>query len=342
MISLYEGILADMEDSITTGDDIVDNIVINNDDSVLKKIFQVKPGKEAFTLKQENDKKILTVNHASKMNRWVYCANGNISDVINIDELVIENCASISTSNKDISKCLCKTIISDRISISDAVEIKNVELIAKDTNPAEFKYSASIDFDDNIKKLSNCKLEIYNNQITTDLIFNSIPEFNNVKSNTVKHIVFKPNVLTSTLASSILDDCNALQNLFDFGYSTTYMLGKSGIDNTIKIKNIKDLRKIVRAKDADKRCYSDNPVKLKPNARLRDVIDVSKFNNIETIIMGDGKMGILFINTNNAKANSSLNKFFNRYIYSMLKKTNDTINDLPVTADGWKVIVYKW
>ena len=105
-------------------------------------------------------------------------------------------------------------------------------------------------------------------------------------------------------------------------------------------KNIKSFKTLVSDKEAYYREYDEWPVKIKPNAKLSDLLDISKFKNLKYITIHDSKMYIIFENT--ALSDSMTKTVFN----TMLRCKGNTIDSIkpyiPVTADGWRVFVSKY
>ena len=354
MISLYESILSGMDDIIDTGDNIVDDVIINSENSILKQIFPDNTTEKPFEIDGSKDYKILSVKGRGQ---WAYCEAGNISEVItNVKELKkygpLHIAAKDGLDGNSIKDSLCETIIAPSISVSNAVNINGVNFIAKKLIDWGIPY---IQFSNKTKKLTNCSIEVEpRNKFTSKAMFTSIPEFKNVTSDTVEELHIR--YATSNFAYSVKEFIAAilsntkLTGLFEFGYELSFKNGL-GDDKKIKVKDLETLRKMTLTKDSSMRVYSEWPVRLKQNAKLSDLIDVSGFNNLRTITIADDKFGIMFENINHQKTQKY--SATHTQIYCMLKEkpaivsrknadvVNEVINKIPVTKDGWRVMLCK-
>ena len=89
---------------------------------------------------------------------------------------------------------------------------------------------------------------------------------------------------------------------------------------------------------------------MKPNVKLSDFIDVSKFDKLERINVYDKRVTVVFekLTGNWAKFKSAYQSAFG----DILKTTWDQMhpeyiktnigNHIPVTADGWRVIIIRY
>jgi hypothetical protein len=186
------------------------------------------------------------------------------------------------------------------------------------------------------------------------VLFTSIPEFKNVVSDSIEeiHIRYSASNFVYNVKDFITDTLNnsKLTDLFEYGYELNYKNGV-GDNKKVKVNSLETLRKLTIAKDTSNRVYSEWPVRLKSNAKLSDLIDVSGFKNLSTIIIADDKFYICFENIKHSKNQKFGNSWINTY--GMLKdkpviisRSNEkemekTINKIPVTKDGWRVILYK-
>jgi hypothetical protein len=354
MLSLYESILGGMDDIIDSGDNIVDNIAINDDNSILNKIFPGVLENRTFEIGGSNDYKILSVKGRGE---YAYCDAGNISEIItNVKELKIYNSIFIVAEDgldgNSIKDSLCETIVAPSISVDNAININGVNFIAKKNINSNIPL---IIFSNKTKKLTNCSLESETlKNFTSRVLFTSIPEFKNVVSDSIEeiHIRYSASNFVYNVKDFITDTLNnsKLTDLFEYGYELNYKNGV-GDNKKVKVNSLETLRKLTIAKDTSNRVYSEWPVRLKSNAKLSDLIDVSGFKNLSTIIIADDKFYICFENIKHSKNQKFGNSWINTY--GMLKdkpviisRSNEkemekTINKIPVTKDGWRVILYK-
>ena len=355
MKSLYEGILADIEDTLETGDDHVVNIMANSEDSPLRKMFQAY-GETAFEIEGPRNEKILNVKARGRAGKVISCDKslGKVSDTIaNISEIRIFGPADIQGgADIDIKEYLAKTVIAPSISIHDTPVIKgmtlSVQKLADNGIPL-------IQFGKETQKLIDCTIEVEpRTSMRSKAIFTRIPEFKNVNSETVEelHIRYnssKFNYDAKSFTESILAN-SKLTGMFEYGYSLEYNNSKGDLKK-IKVKDLSTLKKMTSAGDSRFRIYSEWPVRLNANAKLSDLIDVSGFKNLRFITISDDKFGIMFENINHSK--SQMYSAVHTQIYGMLKEkpavvtrankdvVNDIISKIPVTKDGWRIMLCK-
>lgn len=360
MRSLYEGILADIEDTLSSSDDNIALVSANMPDSPLRKMFCVDNSwieqpfvlnNKELTVSTENSRGGTEINSvqiiADEQNR--------LSDYIkNVESLKI--LAPCSIFCKDIDKDICKSIISPSICIRStrAGEINNVRLRAESVGKVKIIPKISIEVPN--PKISNSVLDIDNSVSSNGrLLCLGIPEFKNVSSSSIQVIdcsSTKEIVFAGTKPLDVFAD-KKWANLFEFGYTLKYCTGRNydeAIASTVSIKSMKDIKKLVTSKDFYGRIYNEWPYRLKPNVKLSDFIDVSKFDKLERINIYDKKVTVVFekLTGNWAKFNSAYKSAFG----DILKTTWDQMHPeynatnigkhIPVTADGWRVIIIRY
>ena len=344
MISLYESILSGMEDTLEVGDVEAAAIAANSNDAV-KKIFGVNEWEEGiFSASENNGKRVLTVDRKGG-HIWldVNATDISLSDQLgNIDTIKLVGGTSIQDPDNEFTKKICKTVISDTFAIYKTPVLSGVEFRAQQLGST--RYFPSIGFDDIIKKITDCRFEVdYGSSAHARLVFNDIPQFVNVTSDTIKYIDIVPAQLRARGYKDPDVFANSLfKKFFEFGYDL------SCESSTMSIKNIKDIRKLVTSKDFYNRTFDQWPYRLKKGAKMSDILDISDFKSLCTITIADKKMGIIFENTN---AIGGLNTNVMSYFVDMLKQTwdaktpghskYDIIDKVPVTDDGWRVIIFR-
>ncbi len=358
MRSLYEGILADIEDTLSTSDDNIALVRANMPDSPLRKMFCINNmSKQPFTL---NNKELIVSTESSGGTgqgsvQIVADEQNRLSDYIkNVESLKILVPCSIWC--KDIDKDICKSIISPSICIRStrAGEINNVRLSAE--NIGKIKIIPKISIEVPNPKISNSVLDI-NTAMSSNgrLLCLGIPEFKNVLSNSIQVIdcaATKEIVFSGTKPLDMFED-KRWTNLFEFGYTLKYCAGKNYNESdasTVNIKSMKDIKKLVTSKDFYNRTYNEWPYRLKPNVKLSDFIDISKFDKLERINIYDKRVTVVFekLIGNWAKFSSAYKSAFTDILkitwdqmHPEYNKTN--INKyIPVTADGWRVIIIRY
>ena len=346
MKNLYESILSDMEDTLDIGSNVADNIVMNGEDSDLRHMFTIGNGGEPFSLSNENNKKVLIVDlgDRSRYRRLLIdCDAYKLSNILSdVDEVQVVGGVTVECNRKGLKEQLCGSLISDAIAVRGCQHVTNVDFTLKRLSP--HKYIPYLQFLDTVE-LRNSKIEFaYDLGVSKVLFINNVPEFNNVSSSTVQQIE-----IDSTMAKNNLWDSKAYKNLFAFPYTleqSTIQNGQIERPTTIKINNIKDLKKIATNKKFYGYAYSEWPIKLVSGARLADFIDISQFKSLYSLKIGDTKMGIVFINTNHPNYDpEKLNCYRTDMIMDILPKDLSEwlklLDKVPTTADGYKVIVYR-
>lgn len=347
---LYEGLLKGMEDTLESGNIEAAVIAANQHGSDARKLFKVPDYYESpFTVTEENGKLVFTID-VGPNGIWCECPKMNMCDVLtDVDIIKSVGGIRIIAPDNDIMEKLCKTIIADNVSVHAATEVKDVELFAKNISPR--RVIPNMQFDTTVKKLTNCRLEIdLTSSTAARAVFYSIPEFDNVRSESIRYIDITGNPIkfNGVKSNDIMSDAR-FKKLFDFGYQLDYVDDfVTETPGSVAIKNMKDLRKLVTNKNFYNREFAEWPYRLKPGAKLSDFIDVSQFKDLYSITITDKKMGIFFERVDDpwVKQHASY-----AYFIDMLKQTfkdkkkghtRSDINDsIPVTADGWRVIIFR-
>lgn len=350
MISLYEGILRGMEDTLETGDVEIAVIAANEPDSEIRKMFSGSLGNEPFSVSEENGKKVFTVSPSGYNGAWIECDAMKLSDTFSgIETVKVVGGARIIAPNNNIAENVCSTIVGDAISVHRATEVKDVNLIVKQLSGS--KFIPNIQFDQTVEKVTNCNIEVnYNASTVGRVIFYNLPELNNVSSNTARYIDITDNpIRINGIKPNDLMGNKKFKKLFDFGYTLSYSDDHTlKTEGSVAIKDMKGLRKLITSKDFYNREFAEWPYRLKKGVKLTDFIDVSQFTDLRSIMIADAKMGIVFENTN-AAPNSR--PAVTAYFVDMLKQTwNSKIDghtrstierNIPTTADGWRVIIFR-
>lgn len=360
MRSLYEGILADIEDTLSTSDDNIALVSANMLDSPLRKMFCINNSivEQPFAL----NNKELTVSTESSGGTTVISSVQIVADDQNRLSDYIKNVESLkilvpcSIFCKDIDKDICKSIISPSICIrtTRAGEINNVRLSAETVGKIRCIPKISIEVPN--PKISNSVLDI-NNAMSSNgrLLCLGIPEFKNVSSSSIQVIdcsATKEIVFAGTKPLDVFAN-KRWANLFEFGYTLKYCTGRKydeAIASTVNIKSMKDIKKLVTSKDFYSRTYNEWPYRLKPNVKLSDFIDISKFDKLERINIYDKRVTVVFekLTGSWAKFNSAHQSAFTDIlkitwdqIHPEYNKTNIS-KHIPVTVDGWRVIIIRY
>lgn len=358
--NVSEGILSDIEDTIGRADNNVDSIAFNAAGSHLRTMFSIDDKCDSpFEISNSISGKHLEVKPMLNLGRsvvsqrtvWLFATKDRLSDYIsNVTSMTINGPCNIIAS--DVEKNICKHITAASFDIKTS-EIQNAYLSAKVIERLGLIPKIAINAANPV--ITNCQFEIDCAESSSGrLICYGIPTFNNVKSKTIQLIDITSNKEIVFAGDKKIDlFTNKKWNLlFDFGYSLKYCVGKN-YDETkavsLNIKSMKDLKKLCTNKDFYSRTYNEWPYRLKNNAKLSDFIDISKFNNLQRVNIYDGKFCVLF-----EKVGCMWDRYRQAYTSAftdMLKTTYDQmhpeynksniVKHIPVTADGWRVILIR-
>lgn len=346
MRSLYEvmrgSLLDDIDDILSDGDELAPAIAANMQDSDLRKFFGIGAGVEKPFEFSEGGRTLI-VNPKS---RFLRVGDSKLNDItLNpVDTLVCKSSFGYSYSNP--SEKLCNCIKADSFNFNDfaTVTFKDMEIYAGNYSGDKVFPNIIFNSGKSSAELTNSRLEI-DYSITRSALLEftgDIPIFKNVKSDTIKRIEITDRRGIQFSDKSLNVTANIFGNkrwekLFEFGYELDMNAG--GHTSVVKIKNMKDFRKIIASRNFWNTRFDQFPYRLKKGAKLSDFIDISGFKSLHNIQIHDNKMNVLFINT---KIGSI--KEFVGHVSASLKQTVEitgSIYDIPypVTSDGWIVII---
>jgi hypothetical protein len=247
----------------------------------------------------------------------------------------------VSVINKDLGEYLYPTIEADEFRIGIGAIVDGVELI---TNSDGRRFPVINMVGNTIK---DSRLEIdYSRTKIGHIRSVGIPTFINVKSDTIREIAISYHHFSNGPTIEIFAD-ERWGKLFEFGYTleqTTLRVDSK--TRKVKIKNMMDIRKLVAGKLFYSKEYDQCPYRLKAGARLADLLDISQFEDLNFVIVDDDKMNIAF-----EKVGKCPRMMASTSLLHILKQTQDIMepgftkddiyNNIPVTADGWRVVIYK-
>lgn len=342
MRGLYESILSDIEDQLDFGDAKVPEVAANMEASDLRNFFGIGVGVEKPFEFSEGGKTLIV----NPLSRFLRVNDSALNDIVStkIETLVCKSSFGYGYINP--SEKLCNCIKADSFTFNDfaAVTFKDMEIHAG--NYSGDRVFPNINFNSGkaSAELTNSRLEI-DYSITKSALLEfagDIPIFKNVKSDTIKRIEItdrrgiqfsdkKLNAIADIFGNKRWND------LFEFGYVLEEKRPNYG--NEIKIKSMKDFRKLVASRNFWNYEFDQFPYRLKKGAQLSDFIDISGFKNLHNIQIHDNKMNVLFINTKISNIRSYVG-----HVSASLKQNvriTNSIYDIPypVTADGWMVII---
>lgn len=342
MISLYESILSDIEDTLDYGDVKVPELVANIEKSELRTFFGIGAGVEKPFEFSEGGRTLM-VNPKS---RFLHVGDSKLNDIVStkIETLICKSSLGYNYSNP--SEKLCSCIKADSFNFNEfaAINFKDMEIHAG--NYSGDKVFPNIIFNSGkaSAELTNSKLEI-DYSITKSALLEfagDIPIFKNVKSDTIKRIEItdRRGIQFSDKSLNVIANIfgnKRWNNLFEFGYDLEINDGNKWSKATIK--SMKDLKKIVSSRNFWNTRFTEFPYRLKNGVKLSDFIDISGFKSLHNIQIHDNKMNILFINTKIGSVRE-----FVGHVSASLKQNVGITNSIydipyPVTSDGWMVII---
>ena len=346
MRSLYEvmrgSLLDDIDDILSDGDEKAPAIVANMQDSDLRAFFSIGAGVET-PFEFSDGGSTLIVNPRSRVLRPMDVKLNDFT-IDNVDTLICKSGLTYIWANPSERLCPCLKADSFHFNEFASVTFKDMEVYAG--NYSGDKTFPNIFFNSGkaSAELTNSRLEIDYSITKSALVefIGDIPILNNVKSDTVQrievsdryHIQFSDktkNIIANPFGNKRWD------KLFEFGYDIEEKRPNYG--NKIKIKSMKDFRKLVASRNFWNYEFDQFPYRLKKGAKLSDFIDISGFKNLHNIQIHDNKMNVLFINTKISNIRGYVG-----HVSASLKQNvgiTGSIYDIPypVTADGWMVII---
>jgi hypothetical protein len=247
--------------------------------------------------------------------------------------------------NVNVGESLYPVMEADVFSISNDCIIDGVELhaISYDKNNRRFPMIYL-----NGQTVTDSRLEIDQTHTNVGHIRSiGIPTFKNVVSDSIRDIG-----ISNTFAGKLKDDNTIFlddrwKNLFEFGYTLgVTTLGVENKSKKVKVKDMMDIRKLVAGRQFYSKVYDQAPYRLKPGAKMTDFLDVSGFKDIKLVLVEDDKLSVYFENIKNTPVSNAP-----RLLMDVLRENpdqnavgftkNDILDNIPVTDDGWRVIVMK-
>lgn len=331
-------ILDDIDVQIEQQDINLINKKINAKESNMHKRFVLS----SFKYAKYNGESTFTINEKSELvygNRVdkhdVNFIKSEIDD--NIDVLISTG-RMIITAN-DLKNEIAKKIQADHLCINTQ-HINDVEIstVSSDSRRLPMIYIISEIDNDNDITITNSKLEIDYSHSYGWLELNDIPKLNNVSSKSIKDI--KISKISSLDKKRIINN-DFWNKLFEFGYKIEYKFDDS--TNKKTIMGIKSLIGIAKDKNFKSLKFSEYPYRLKKGIRLCDVLDVSQFENLNSISIDCGCMTAIIFKKEDAEYNKyKLAALYEDMIKPAVSADGDItkiIEDVPCTDDGWSVVL---
>ena len=338
MKSLYESILSDIDTNLDAGTVEAALISLNQPDSDARKMFGIDADNETPFFVKDNILFVTKSMRKSTIGVFANLVDYDIAPIIkdlDVNAMLFRGGLSLFGEGNLTGNTLTPAIISSTISVNNFKNVSDINLIC-DPARAGNNFIPSIKFDDAVKSITNCKLEVFYQK--SSIKFCKIPTLKNVSSSTIETIRITDEQQKVEWRDTLFN------RIFDFGYTVEF--GKDKI-NSIKINNMTDIRKLIAAKDFHSREYNEWPYKVKHGAKLSDLIDISGFEKLHKITIYDKKMGIIFENTKL----SNCHKTTIGYFESMLKDSHEKmpgtdtrtsiLEHIPITLDGWNVFIVR-
>lgn len=170
-----------------------------------------------------------------------------------------------------------------------------------------------------------------------------IPTFINVKSDSIPGIRIE-----SRLTGEPLIKDPRWGKIFEFGYKLGYRTTFQDKFRFTTIKSMDDLHKLVKSKQFRTRDYDQFPYRLKNGAKLSDILDISQFKNLKRVVVTNGIQDLIQITFEKVDSCSEKDSIVSKYPMSILIRErkerilgnpNLMLEEMPVTADGWRVLI---
>lgn len=339
-MKLGGSILSDIDDQLEFGDITIINHNINSEQSSLRELFKVPINKckTPFEFsKNENGQSSLKINTCNYYNTDI---NNEIMQNVNNDICENVDCIDIdgghiTISTDNISKNIAKKIIGGQLNITSSV-ISDVELLTTSCTTSRMIPMIYINFNEECDShIHNTTFEIDSTKCSGWLVFrNDIPKFDNVRSKTVNRLYITTPLLDKS--SKVIEN-EFWGKLFEFGYKAEYTF--EGVTNTKKILGMKSFNGIAKDRNFKSFKFSEFPYRLKKGVKLNDALDISQFENLHAIDIEYKNFGVYIY-----KQELELCKV-KTLMCDMIKPNYDDCEtiarNLPCTADGWSVILYR-
>jgi hypothetical protein len=341
MRSLYESLLSDIETNLDAGTREAALLALNQYGSDARKMFGIDADNETPFFVKDNVLFVTKSMRKSTIGVFANLVDYDIAPVIkdlDIDAMLFRGGLSLFGNGNLTGNTLTPAIISSTLSICNFKNVSDINLIC-DPARSGSDFMPSIKFDDAVKSITNCKLEIFYQN--PSIRFCKIPTLKNVSSSTIKTIRITDEQQKVEWRDTLFN------KLFDFGYNVEFTHpGKDKI-NTVKVNNMTDIKKLIVCKDFYSRVYNEWPYKIKHGAKLSDLMDISGFEKLEKITIYDKKMGVIFENTKLSNCHKTAIGYFDSMLKDSHEKMPGTdtrtsiLEHTPITLDGWNVFIVR-
>ena len=333
---IYESLLGKTSDKVKRAS--LDTVAMagNEPDSELRKFFCVANWqKDPFSVEGKT-----LVYNVDKGSTPIWSPEKNLTDIIGnrFDCVRIRGLVSVEDANVGVQ--IHKNLEAEEIRFNtdcvlDDVTVKTI--VGK-------KYYPIILLRENVVK--NSTLEIDYSKVGESFGYIrsiGIPTFINVKSDTIPGIRIEANPFGDTIMA--FDGWN---KIFDFGYKLGYRTSELDKYKFTSIKSMDDIFKLCKSRQFKVREYDQFPYRLKNGAKLSDILDISKFKNLKQVVFTNHLNKMFQITFEKVDLCSDKTSIVTKWPMSILIQQRKEyifgrpdlmLKDVPVTADGWRVLI---
>lgn len=233
--------------------------------------------------------------------------------------------------NINIGKNIHTNIEAENITFADKCVLDGLTI--KTIPATKSNIFPNIHIDENCV-VKNCTFEIDTSRVGNNFgILNIVgfPKFENCSSKTIEQVRCGEGWNGAKFN-------NVWNNFFEFGYKLGYKKQTDANFRYTKINSIDDIFTLLKSRQFLLREYDQFPYKI--NCNLSDIIDLTKFTNIKKVFFICPRGEIIFENIDRVPPKESVAK--TNTTYTLLQKRgnlNETFDDIPVTRDGWRVVI---
>lgn len=332
--NIYESIFDDEDDIMSSTDNSIYDNLLNRADSPLKQSFQnnelnrihrdykgyYKNGELGLytKLKHSDGKPIQSFFPDANELTCFSLMNEMRSGVISKDTLApVVNCTcfrgSLMTGFKDIVFNISNyNTIFKKFELHIGTDIRATVGNLKPSFKVEYQLGNKVIFDNVTINYQKDLPSVFKTMV---LNIDPMPVFKNVKGN-IENIIF--------YSMSIDDYAEAIDKIFQWPMKSVLNVTGKG-EQEITIKNLKKLRAILN-NTKKYTVINDQVFKLKPGAKLTDVIDISNLKDLKMVLIHDNDTCIRFLKTPQA------------FTFSQIMVRGSEVK----TDDGWYVYVEKY
>ena len=333
---IYESLLGKTSDKVQKAS--LESVAMagNEPDSELRRFFIVPNWhKEPFSV--DGKTFVYTVDKGSTP---IWSPEKNLTDIIGnrFDCVRIRGLVSVEDTNVGVQ--IHKNLEAEEIRFDTNCVLEDVTIKTIAGN----KYYPIILLRENIVKNSTLEIDYSKAGESFGYIRSiGIPTFINVKSDTIPAIRIEANPFGDSIMTF-----DGWDKIFEFGYKLGYRTSELDKFKFTTIKSMDDIFKLCKSKQFRVREYDQFPYKLKKGAKLSDILDISKFKNLKQVVFTNHISKMFQITFEKVDMCSDKMSIVTKWPTSILiQQRKEYIfgrpdlmhKDMPVTADGWRVLI---